>query len=83
MHAPPGVRGMQRDVERRPHLHGEGEPVRNERHREGEDEAPEPRIGRRARIGNHEEREEQQRTALETVKRNRDKCPMWLSLIVF
>ena len=48
----------QRDVERRPHLHGKGEPVRGERHREGEHEAPEPRIGRGARVGDHEESED-------------------------
>jgi len=47
--------------------------VRHERHREGEDEAPEPRVGRGARIGNHEEGEDQQRAALQLVQRDRER----------
>src|SRR5215470_14787290 len=51
----------QRDVERRPHLHEEREPVREAGNRQREDEAAEARVGRRARVRDHEEGEDQQR----------------------
>ena len=60
----------QRDVERRPHLHEERHVVCSERHRGREHEAAEPRVGRGARIGDHEEREDQERAALQLMDRN-------------
>src|SRR3954468_17190716 len=44
-----------------------------ERDKRGEEDPSGPRVGRGLRIGNHEEGEEQQRTALQPVKRNRER----------
>src|SRR5437588_681342 len=51
----------QRHIERRPHLHEECQVVRAKRDRGREDEAAGPRVGRGARVRDHEEREDQER----------------------
>src|SRR5215470_11840 len=55
----------QRDIECRPHLHEECEVMSEDCDRERKDETADPRVGRGARIGYHEEREDQQRSALQ------------------
>src|SRR3954454_6099064 len=44
-----------------------------ERDERGEEDPSRARVGRGLRVGNHEEGEEQQRAALEAVKRNRER----------
>ena len=63
----------QRDVQRRSHLHGKREIVTEQRYGDGEHEASQPRIRRRARIRDHEEGEDQQRPALELMQRDRER----------
>src|SRR5215470_1731362 len=63
--------GDQCNVECRSHLHEESEIVSEQSDREREHEAAEPRVGRGARIGDHEEGEDQQRTALQLMQRDR------------
>jgi hypothetical protein len=60
----------QRHVKGRPHLHEEREIMGEERDRERENETPEPRVRCGARIGDHEEGEDQQRAALELMEWN-------------
>jgi hypothetical protein len=63
----------ERDVQRRSHLHGKREIVTEQRYGDGEHEAAQPRIRRRARIRDHEEGEDQQRPALELMQRDRER----------
>src|SRR5438128_708969 len=63
----------QRDVKRWPHLHEEREIVAQDRNRGREQETAEPRVGRGARIGDHEECKDQKRAALQLVDRDRDR----------
>src|SRR5262249_31771537 len=52
---------------------GELPEVRDDGHERAEDEAARPRVGRRAGVGDHEEGEEEQASALELVDGNRER----------